>query len=101
MKYLYLTIFAFISLNVFSQKVFYTQEKADATLIVYEVDLLTDADIVVKKINDFDELGFGFWKEVTTLNEAEVIVYLTDENTTDVKKVYFTRFIDEVNYLID
>ena len=95
--------FSFILLLVtsfkgFAQKVYYTNQKVDADLVVYEVKQKTDADIIVKKVNYNDEVKKGFWKTVKTRKDADIVVYITNKNTTDVKKVYFTKYNDEVMY---
>ena len=81
-----------------AQKVYYTNSKSDADLVVYEVEQKTDADIIVKKVIYNDEVKKGFWKEVETRGEADIVVFISDENTTDIKKIYFTEYNDEVNY---
>lgn len=82
----------------FAQKIYYTKHETDADLVVYEVKLKADTDIIVKKVRYNDEVKKGFWKEVKTRNEAELVVYITNRNTTDVKKVFFTKYNDEVKY---
>lgn len=88
----------FTSFKGVAQKVYYTASKADADLIVCEVKQKTDADIIVKKVKYNDEVKKGFWREVKTRNEADLVVFISNRNTTDVKKVYFTKYDDEVSY---
>lgn len=89
----------FTSFKGVAQKVYYTNSQSDADLIVYEVHQKTDADIVIKKVSNNDEVKLGFWKEVKTRNEADLNIYITDKNTTDVRKVYFTAYNDEVIFV--
>ncbi|EKT3964513.1 hypothetical protein AAIP55_001995 [Flavobacterium psychrophilum] len=81
-----------------AQKVYYTNQKTDADLVVYEVKQKTDADIIVKKVNYNSEVKKGFWKTVKTRKDADIVVYITNKNTTDVKKVYYTKYNDEVSF---
>lgn len=93
-----LALFALTTFKGFAQKVYYTNSKSDADLVVYVVKQKTDADIIIKKVSYNDEVKKGFWKEVKTRNEADLIVFISKTNTTDVKKVYFTKYNDEVIY---
>ncbi|SMP96555.1 hypothetical protein SAMN05421679_109105 [Epilithonimonas pallida] len=69
-------------------------------MVVYVTKNKSDADIIVKKVQYNDEVKPGFWKEVKQKMDADLIVYISDKNTTDIKKVYFTKFGDEVKSLI-
>ncbi len=86
------------SFRSIAQKVYYTKHEMGADLVVHEVKLKADADIIVKKVYYNDEVKKGYWKEVKTRNEADIIVCITGRNTTDVKKVFFTKFNDKVNF---
>ena len=87
-----------ISFRSIAQKVYYTKYETDADLVVHEVKQKTDADIIVKKVYYNDGVKKGFWKEVKTRNESDLVVCITTRNTTDVKKVYFTKYNDEVKF---
>lgn len=65
---------------------------------MHEVKLKADADIIVKKVKYNDEVKKGFWKEVKSRNEADLVVCITNRNSIDVKKVFFTKYKDEVSY---
>lgn len=93
-----LVLLALTSFKSVAQKVYYTQSKSDADLVVCEVKQKTDANIVVKKIKYDVEVKKGFWMEVKTRNEADLVVYISKNNTTEVKKIYFTKYDDEVKY---
>lgn len=84
-----------------AQKVYYTDTETDADLVVYEVDEKTDADIVIKEIDSESDVRKGFWKEVETSNEADITVYISDTKTTDILKIFFTEYNDEVWFETD
>ena len=86
------------SFRSIAQKVYYNKYETDADLVVNEVKQKTDADIIVKKVKYNDEVKKGFWKEVKTRNEADLVVCITNRNTIDVKKVFFTKYNDEVKF---
>lgn len=98
MKIIYTLLLFFVSLKISAQKVYYTTNKTNADLVVFITKNKSDADIIVKKVQYNDEVKLGFWKEVKQKMDADLIVYISDKNTTDIKKVYFTKFRDEVNF---
>lgn len=98
MKPLYTLLLFFTSLKISAQKVYYTTFKADADLVVFITKNKSDADIIVKKVQYDDELKPGFWKEVKQKKDSDLIVFISNKNTTDVEKVYFTKFGDEVKF---
>ncbi|WP_131726227.1 DUF6150 family protein [Chryseobacterium sp. Leaf405] len=82
--------------KISAQKVYYTKFKNDADLVIYITKDKTKADLIVKNVSHDDEVKPGFWKEVKLRADANLVVYIADRNTTDLKKVYFTKFEDEV-----
>jgi len=52
----------------------------------------------VKKVRYNDKVKLGFWKEMKLKSDADLIVYVSNQNTIDTKKVYFTKFDDEVKF---
>lgn len=86
------------SSKISAQKVYYTKSKNDADLVIYIIKDKSIADLIVKKVSHDTEVKPGFWKEVTLKADAELIVYISKQNTTDIKKVYFTEFNDEVKF---
>ena len=93
-----LLLFSLLAMKISAQKIYYTNFKADADLVVFVVENKTNADIIIKKVKYNDEVKKGFWKEVKLKSDANLIVYISNRNTIDVKKVYFTKFGDEVKY---
>jgi hypothetical protein len=93
-----LLIFSLLTLKISAQKIYYTNFKADADLVVFITNKRSNADIIVKKVQNNDEVKSGFWKEVKQKRDADLIVYISKQNTTDIKKVYFTKFGDEVKF---
>lgn len=85
-----------LSSKISAQKVYYTKFKNDADLVIYITKDKDKADLIVKKVSHNDEVKLGFWKEVKLKADADLIVYISDLNTTDIKKVYFTKFDDEI-----
>ncbi|WP_312765322.1 DUF6150 family protein [Epilithonimonas sp.] len=100
MKIIYFLLFFFVSLKISAQKVYYTTFKADADLVVFITKNKSDADFIVKKVQYNNEVKPGFWKEVIQKRDADLIVYISRQNITNIKKVYFTKFGDEVKTLI-
>lgn len=98
LHYTFYLIILSISLKISAQKVYYTTFKSDADLVVFITKNKSDADIIVKKVQYNDEVKPVFWKEVKQKKDADVIVYISDKNTIDIKKVYFTKFGDEVKF---
>ena len=96
----FFTIFLLLlfSSKISAQKVYFTNFKSDAGLVVFITKNKSDADIIVKKVQYNDEVKSGFWKEVKQKRDADLVVYISKQNTTDVKKVYFTKFGDEVKF---
>jgi len=84
-----------------AQKVYYTNTETDADLVVYEVDEKTDADIAIKEVDSESDVRKGFWKEVETINDADITVYISDTETTDILKIFFTEYNDEVRFDAD
>jgi len=89
-------ILIFLSSKISAQKIYYTKFKNDADLVIYITKDKSKADLIVKKVSHDDEVKPGFWKEVKLKTDADLIVYISNQNTTDIKKVYFTKFGDEV-----
>lgn len=88
----------FVSSKIYSQKVYYTKFKNDADLVIYITKDKSKADLIIKKVSHSYEVKPGFWKEVKLKADADLIVFISDRNTTDVKKVYFTKYNDEIKY---
>lgn len=84
--------------KISAQKVYYTKFENDADLVIYITRDKSKADLIVKKVSHDSEVKPGFWKEVKLKADADLIVYISDRNTTDIKKVYFTKFGDEVKH---
>lgn len=84
------------SSKISAQKVYYTKFKNDADLVIYITKDKSKADLIIKKVSHDDEVKRGFWKEVKLKADADLIIFISDKNTTDVKKVYFTKYNDEV-----
>lgn len=93
-----LLIFSLLTLKISAQKIYYTNFKADADLVVFITKNKSDADIIVKKVYHNDEVKSGYWKEVKLKNDADLIVYISSKYATDVRKVCFTKFGDEVKF---
>ncbi|MBW8522160.1 hypothetical protein K0U91_06725 [Chryseobacterium chendengshani] len=91
-------ILIFGSSKISAQKVYYTKFKNDADLVIYITKDKSKADLIVKKVSHNDEVKPGFWKEAKLEADAELIVFISKQNTTDIKKVYFTKFGDEVKF---
>lgn len=91
-------ILIFGSSKIFAQKVYYTKFKNDADLVIFITKDKSKADLIVKKVSHDDEVKPGFWKEAKLKADAELIVFISERNTTDVKKVYFTKYNDEIKY---
>lgn len=91
-----IAIFSLLTMKISAQKIYYTNFKADADLVVFITNKKSDADIIVKKVKYTDEVQPGFWKEVKLKSDADIVIYISNRNTTDVRKVYFTKFGDEV-----
>lgn len=89
-------ILIFWGSKISAQKVYYTEFKNDADLVIYITKDKSKADLIVKKVSHDDEVKPGFWKEVKLKADANLIVYISKQNTIDIKKVYFTKFGDEV-----
>lgn len=90
-------ILIFWSPKISAQKVYYTKFENDADMVIYITKDKTKADLIVKKVSHNDEVKPGFWKEVKLKADADLIVYISDRNTTDVKKIFFTKFENEVS----
>lgn len=84
--------------KISAQKVYYTKFKNNADLVIYITKDKNKADLIVKKVFHNEEVKSGFWKEVKLKSDADLIVYISNQNTTDIKKVYFTKFEDEVKF---
>lgn len=93
-----LLLFSLLAMKISAQKIYYTNFKADADLVIFITNKRSNADIIVKKVQNNDEVKSGFWKEVKQKRDADLIVYISKQNTTDIKKVYLTKFGDEVKY---
>lgn len=91
-------ILVFWSSKILAQKVYYTKFKNDADLVIYITKDKSKADLIVKKVSHDNEVKPGFWKEVKLKSDADLIVYISKQNIIDIKKVYFTKFEDEVRY---
>lgn len=91
-------ILLFWSAKISAQKVYYTKFKNDADLVIYITKDKSKADLIVKKVSHDSEVMPGFWKEVKLKADSDLIVYLSKQNTTDIKKVYFTKYNDEIKY---
>lgn len=86
------------SSKISAQKVYYTKFKNDADLVIYITKDKSKADLIIKKVSHDDEVKPGLWKEVKLKADADLIVYICKQNTTDIKKVYFTKYNDEIKY---
>lgn len=84
--------------KIFRPKIYYTKFKNDADLVIFITKEKNKADLIVKRVSHDDEVKQGFWKEVTLKADAELIVFISARDTTDVEKVYFTKFGDEVRF---
>lgn len=84
--------------KISAQKVHYTKFKNDADLVIYITKDKTKADLIIKKVSHNDEVKPGFWKEVKLKADADLNIFISKQNTTDIKKVYFTKFEDEIKY---
>jgi len=87
-----------LSVACMSQRVYRTDFKNRADIIVYEGKYMNQADLIVYRTEYNSGLGKGIWKYVKYENQADIKIYYTKyKNEADII-IYYTNYRNQAGH---
>ncbi len=97
-KFLYLTLFSFISINLYSQKIFITENKNEADYIIFYNNQKTNSDWVIMKTTWKNQAKNGIWFFTEWKNEADIKIFITQNKYEADKIVFVTVWSTDIKF---